>query len=87
MAGRRMGPSVLGSVPGASPRVRASEVVGAGCPVWQAQSESAHEEWGPEGSVFPQAARGRVRVRLQAGWIASRQSRRTVLRSSPTEEV
>ena len=27
--------------------VRASEVVGAGCPVWQAQSESAHEEWGP----------------------------------------
>ena len=52
---------------------------------WQAQSESAHEGWGPEGLVFPRAARGRVRLR--ARWIASRQSRWTVLRSSPTEEV
>ena len=58
MAGWRMGPSVLGSVPGATWQVRASGVVGAGCPVWQAQSESAHEEWGP----------GRVGVSTGSSW-------------------
>ena len=36
---------------------------------WQAQSESAHEGWGPDGLVFPRAARGRVR--LLARWNAS----------------
>ncbi len=64
MAGRAHGIESSGvRAWGESARPRGSS----GMSGWQAQSESAHEGWGPEGLVFPRAARGRVR--LLARWI------------------